>query len=249
MSDKANKPESPVSATVVSSDDANLKRGVEVSPSEDPASVSSDTKRPKILKEDDEDVPDLAPILGIKVGDRLEVEWDIEDESSPEDETTPDEPVKTRWWRATLLEHDGMTEDGCAIRTLEYDAWPEGGFPDKSREGVIFIGRDKLVDMETHEQMQFRLLSEDNSSVFFVRVDEVESMVNSLLEGALSKAAGSFNSLSRAQQGAIADKIASKKEKLIELLQNYMNDDNDSTNRVVTAADAHRLLTQAMLEG
>ena len=85
--------------------------------------------------------------------------------------------------------------------------------------------------------------------MFFVRVDEVESMVNSLLEGAFSKAAGSFNSLSRSQQGAIADKIASKKEKLIELLQNYMNDDNDSTNRVVTAADAHRLLTQAMLEG
>jgi hypothetical protein len=242
MSNKANKPEMQASASAPS-DDATLKRRVEAVAAEEDG-PSSDTKRPKSVSEDDQDAPDLASILGIKAGDRLEVKWDIGEETKPNE----NEQVTTRWWGATLLETDGKVEDGCAIRTLEYDAWPEGGFPDKSREEIIFIGRDTLVDVETQDQMEFRLLSEDNSAVFFVGIDEVESLVNTLLEGALKKAAGSFNTLPRAHQAAIADKIASKKEKLIELLQNYMSDE-DSANRVVTAADAHRLLAQAMQEG
>ena len=246
MSSKTNKSETPASsASAPSGEEATLKRRVETVDTEEEG-PSSDTKRPKSVCEDDQDAPDLARILGINPGDRLEVKWDIGgDETKSANES--EQVTTTRWWGATLLEHDGKFEDGCAIRALEYDAWPEGGFPEKSTEEIIFIGRDTLVDVETQDQMEFRLLSEDNSAVFFVGIDEVESLVNTLLEGALQKSAGSLNTLPRARQAAIADKIASKKEKLINLLKNYMRTD-DNTNRVVTAADAHRLLAQAMQE-
>lgn len=226
MSDKANNVEKNGSST-----DEGKKRSAP-----EPATV--DLKRAKPVE-----TLDLGVSLGIKAGDRLEVQWEI---GEPEDGS-----AETRWWGATLLEHDGKTDDdGVAIRVLQYDEWAEGGFPEKSKEEIIFIGRDVLVDVKTQEQLGFRLLSDDNSAVLFLGIDEVENVVNTLLEGALSNVSDGFNRLPRAQQAFVAEQVASKKAKLIELLKKHMEEmgNEENGNRVVTADDARRLLAQAMME-
>jgi len=228
MSDKANKP------AETSADEGNLKRAAEET-EEEAASSSSDAKRSKPAV-----ISDVAITLGIKAGDRLEVQWEIGE----------GENTETRWWRATLLEYDGETVcEGVAIRELEYDAWPEGGFPEKSKEQILFLSRDTLVDIETQEQMTYNLLSDDGSAVVFVRVDEVETMVNSLLEGALSNVSAAFNGLPRAQQAFVAEQVASKKTKFVELLQNHLEELKEDGKYVLTDDDAQRLLAQAIAEG
>jgi len=233
-----------VEQAVKKGDEGNLKRSASKVDKEDEAELSSSAaKRSKKPAE----VLDLALTMGIKAGDRLEVEWEIGDAEGKEDED-----VTTRWWGATLLEHDGKTEEeGVAIRVLEYDALPELGFPEKSREEVIFISHDVLVNYETQDQLPFRLLSDDDSAVFWVRGEEIGELVNTILQSAMSKTAGGFNGLPRAQQALVAEKIAAKKEKLVELLQNHIKEIRETTgNRgVVTAEDAQRLLAQAMREG
>ena len=243
MSNKVNnsKPDE-VEQAVKKGDEGNLKRPASKVDKDETELSSSTAKRSKKPAE----VLDLALTMGIKAGDRLEVEWEIGDAEGKEEDVT------TRWWGATLLEHDGKTEEeGVAIRVIEYDALPDHGFPEKSREEVIFISHDVLVDYETQDQLPFRLLSDDDSAVFWIRGEEIGELVNTILQSAMSKTAGGFNGLPRAQQAAVAEKIAAKKEKLVELLQNHIKEIRETTgNRgVVTAEDAQRLLAQAMMEG
>ena len=99
MSNKVNnsKPDE-VEQAVKKGDEGNLKRSASKVDKEDETELSSsEAKRSKKPAE----VLDFALTMGIKAGDRLEVEWEIGDAEGKEEDVT------TRWWGATLLEHDG----------------------------------------------------------------------------------------------------------------------------------------------
>jgi hypothetical protein len=188
------------------------------------------------------EVYDLAETMGFKAGDRLEVEWEIVDASStPGTHEADDALARTRWWGATLMEHDGRTEDSVAIRTLDYDPYVEGGFPDHSKEDVIFLGRDLLVDPVTQTELQFRRQGAEEEDTVYVGREDIESIVNATLAQALQRNQSSWNAMEPSKQAFIASMIAEKKEKLTELLSSHAD-----ANGVVTADDMRTILTQTM---
>jgi len=145
---------------------------------------------------------------------------------------------ESRWWGATLLEHDGRTIDSVAIRTLDYDPYPDGGFPDRSLDDVIFIGPDTLVNHPSHDQeLSFRIV--DAEATISLRHDEVADVVNDAIMQALRKNARGWGSLTAAQQAVVAEQVATKKQKLIDLLQSQ-------DKAVVTASDMQEILAQTM---
>mmetsp|Transcript_12455 Transcript_12455/g.28084 ORF Transcript_12455/g.28084 Transcript_12455/m.28084 type:complete len:298 (+) Transcript_12455:75-968(+) len=155
---------------------------------------------------------DLAITFGFQPGDRIEVEWDVEDE----------EAVSTRWWGSTLLPYDGRVcsddEGNVAIRTLRYDAYPEGGFEEPSDEDVIFISSNLLADPETRTLLNYRRAGSEEEVVVQADRSSVEGVVNAVLQAALAKQNAAWNTMTPAQQADIASKIAARKQKLVELL-------------------------------
>jgi hypothetical protein len=187
-----------------------------------------ETKR---SRSDREEVLDLTLAIGLKPGDRLEVEWEIGDESDSK-------PTETRWWGATLLEHDGRTEDTVAVRVIDYDPYPEGGFSERSLEDVIFLQPDTLVDLETHEEMRFRREGE-GEEIWFNR-SQLEEVVNATLTNAMQKNSQAWKVLNSAQQATVASTVASKKEKLLDLLTSHQG--------FLTSNDMRSYLAQAVTE-
>jgi len=170
---------------------------------------------------------DLAVSLGYKDGDRFEVEWDVEDN---------EDDVDTHWWGATLLPYDGRVKEQVAVRTLKYDPYPEGGFPEYSSEDVIFLSSNMLADPETRDYLNYRKAGSEEE----YELDSVECTVNSILEAALSKNKAAWNTMSAAQQADIASKIALKKQKLVSLLQEQTG--------VVTSQGMQAILAKTMSE-
>ena len=161
-----------------------------------------------------------------KPGDRLEVQWEVEDEGD----------VVTRWWGATLEAHDGRTEDSVAIRVLDYDPFPEKGFPERSREDVIFLGNDLLVSPDSQTQLTFRREG-DSEPVVWYNEGGLNEQLNKILMGALDNHKAAWNGLDPAQQAVIAEKIKHKKEKLMEVLRDQKS--------VITPSGIKDILQQA----
>jgi len=202
-----------------------------------------DSKRSRsecLPQEENEELLDLAETMGLKPGDRLEVLWQVGEDNSDHDDTNDDKNVLTHWWGATLLEHDGRTEDSVAIRVLDYDPFPEGGYPDRSLEDVVFINKDVIVDFETQGELTFRREGEEEPDIYLGQ-SQIEEVVNATLMNAFHKNSAAWNKLDRAQQARIADIIATKKEKLLNLLLNH-------EGCVVTSADMKTILARAMTE-
>lgn len=86
----------------------------------------------------------------IHVGDRLEVEWQIGFEGAS----------MTHWWGATLVSEDS-SKQGKTYCTLEYDPFPEGNFPESSRERVVFKSKEKLLSFSINKNLKYRKLHED----------------------------------------------------------------------------------------
>lgn len=111
------------------------------------ANESSATKKKKSA------MPDVATKLGYNEGDRIEVYWKrgIDDNS-----------CISQWWCAKLLPHDGRClnndseenkeDNNTAIRVLEYDAYPAGGFPTTTRQDVIFVASNVLISFGQEER-------------------------------------------------------------------------------------------------
>lgn len=221
------------------------------------------------------EILDLARSMELKAGDRIEVQWEVdingnnEEEEEEEEEgkgpseepTAVDEstPSHVHWWGATLLEHDGRTDDHVAIRTLLYDPYPDGGFPESSREDVIFMGPNVLLSYPSQDELNYRILTADGSEVSYIisNDQDIEELVDTILTNALQNTSSSFQQLDRSQQIRVAEQIATKKEKLIQLIKEHMMDDGGShpndlsttgnpRNRTVTAQDALTLLARAM---
>ena len=223
---------------------------------ENKSSASSPTPQEEIL--------DLARSMELNAGDRLEVQWEVdinddqdqdkvdEDDVRPtSDEGTTTMEPHVHWWGATLLEHDGRTDDQVAIRTLLYDPYPEGGFPEASREDVIFMGPNVLLSYPSQDELNYRILTADGSEVSYIisNDQDIEELVDTILSNALQNTSSTFQLLERSQQIKVAEKIATKKEKLIELIKEHMMNGQESllqSNRTVTAQDALLLLARAM---
>lgn len=183
-------------SSVAEQDDTLKRRAPEQAPS------------PKAEKRAKTEAPlDLAVTLGYKDGDRIEVEWEIENDN--EDKTV-------HWWGATLLKHDGRTEDSVAIRQLLYDPYKDF---ESSKEDVIFLGDDLLVSPDSQNQLKFRREGEDE--VTWYNEGDLNQKLNTILMGALTKNETAWKILPPARQALIASKIASKKEKLIEALRDH----------------------------
>eukprot|EP00980_Cylindrotheca_fusiformis_P006474 scaffold1377_cov126-Cylindrotheca_fusiformis.AAC.19 len=191
----------PVSASSSNDKEEGTKR----SASEVSALSDSDNNPAKRARKDDPPPLDLAVTLGYKEGDRLEVQWEIENDKGE---------VEVHWWGATLLEFDGRTEDSVAIRQLLYDAYRDF---EPSKEDVIFIGYDELASPDSQNQMKFR--REDREEVLWYNEGDLEETLNGILMGAMTKNQSTWKTLPPAQQAAIAEKIAMKKEKLMAALK------------------------------
>lgn len=166
----------------------------------------------------------------------------------------------SRWWRATLKPWDGIHREGMAIRSLLYDAYPSGGFPDPSLEMVIFAEQpNRLVTYPGLEPMIFRaekhlssdekdrLTPVDESDLGHIVVagrEGIEQLVDDLLIGALRKNNAQWSKLSAAQQAIIADSVARKKARLLELMEEHLE-----SHDVVSSSDMQRILTLTMETG
>ena len=209
---------------------------VEASVEHQSEEVTATTKRQR--NDGEQESLDLAETLGYKAGDRFEVQWEIHEQSN--DEASSEVP-KTRWWGATLLEHDGRTEDSVAIRVLDYDPYPEGGFPERSQEDVIFLGKTTLVNPVSQDELTYR--QEGSDTTIWLRRGQVEDVVNETLKNALQNNSRAWGSMSQAQQALVAGAVAEKKEKLVDLLLNHCPDGG-----VITSSDMQSILSRTMEE-
>lgn len=228
----------PVVQRKQSEDDGDVVANGEKAAEEQDAKTSTDEvkdddgprKRAKVENDSDSAAApplDLALTLGYKEGDRIEVQWEIEDDGN----------VEVHWWGATLLKHDGRTTDSVAIRSLEYDSKPDLGFVDKSVEDVIFLGDDLLVSPDSQVELKYRREGE-KEEVFRYNDGDLDEQLNAILMGALNKKKAAWDNLPPAQQALIAEKIATKKEKLKEVLKAQDDD-------VITSTTIQAVLRQA----
>jgi hypothetical protein len=218
--------------TISKEDEGSLKRkassgaATSTTDTEDCHSSASEDEGGSPKRPRSESVPlDLAPTLGLKVGDRIDVHWEIEKNNGE---------TYAHWWGAELLEHDGRTTDEVAIRTIQYDAKPELGFS-SCTDDVIFLGDDIIVSPDSQTQLHYR--REGQEEVFWYNEGDLDAQLNSILMGALDKNRGAWKNLSPVQQAVIAEKIAGKKEKLKEALK--------SRNEVITSAIIKDVLQKA----
>ena len=148
------------------------------------------------------DFVDMAVKMGFKAGDRLEVEWEVGEEN-----------VTKRWWGGVLLEHDGRIAEGFAIRVIDYDPFPEGGFPERSQEDVIFVTQNALLDADSGEELLFRREGED------MTVAVGEDDLNDMMMNVLSKNGEAWSKLTAAQQATVAGIVAIGKERLLDAVK------------------------------
>ncbi len=204
-------PPSPSKTQVV----ASLKRKEmeSSSPSSTIANTTTDhddaAKHARTNNHESDEVLDLALTLGLQPQCRLEVQWDIVDDDTG--------VTRTHWWGATLLEHDGRTEDGVAVRVLDYDPYPDGGFPERSQEDVIIVGGDSMFNLTTESVLNYRREGEEET-VVFKGEDGVRDIVNGILTQVMQNNAQRWSGLTAAQQASVADVVATQKERLIEAL-------------------------------
>lgn len=195
----------------------------------------SPTKRPR--RDETGSVVDVAESLGIKPGDRLSAKWNITFET--------DGRVTTRWWGATLMEHDGRTtDDNVAIRVLQYDPYPEGGFPESSLEDVVFLSRTLLLNDATDELEYRREGSTEEEETVALSEDRLREELNGMITSILNKHGKQWQSLDAAHQARIAELFSTGKEKIIEVVQDRWQKDH----KVIKAEDIPSILEDAFSE-
>lgn len=215
-------PKEEISVNTASTD---LKR-----PSQEDDNRHDLTKRPRTA--DDEAPLDTASVLGLKAGDRVEVRWEISDDETGE--------TDVRWWGATLLEHDGRTtEDGVAIRVLDYDPCEEWGYLERSLEDVVFGNEFFLINPETLDQLFYR--KEGEEAVVGLDEDDLRDELNDMLMGILEKHKTLWQGLDAAKQAQIGELMASGKEAIIATVQSRFVQEG----KPIAAADIPSILQEA----
>lgn len=179
---------------------------------------------PEEASKEDEEFVDKAAELGFKAGDRLEVEWAVGDSETK------------HHWGATLLEHDGRTKEGFALRTLDYDPYPEGGFLERSKEDVVFITQYLLISPETGHQLNFKREGEDEM------VDFNEDVLNEMLANSLQKNKAAWSKLDAAQQAQMGEMIRNGKERLLNAITRRWE---EKPGAAITTEEVPGILEQA----
>ena len=220
------------------------------------AAAATTTEQDVDGDDDDESPVDLAETLGLKAGDRIEVQWEIHEDNdnnndNDDDNNNADNNVKTVWWKATLNEYDGRTTDNVAIRSLHYDARPDLGFPESSTEDVIFLGHDVLMmptDPETQLHYKREGLTEEENDIYAVCQNEtqIEEQLNEVVMNVLQKNSAKWKSLPQAQQSMIADQMSKMKNKLKTKLKSIMESQTVGSQRVITSDMINQILTQQL---
>ena len=191
----------------------------------------SDKKRSRTQSQDETPL-DTAKALGYKPGDRIEVRWELSDDAS--------EKTEVRWWGATLLEHDGRTtEDGVAIRVLDYDPCEEWGYHERSLESVLFGNEFFLINPETLDQLFYRKEGED--SIIGLGEDDLREELNDMLVGILQKHKTLWQGLDAAKQAQIGELMAHGKEAIIATIQSRFVQES----KPIAAADIPSILQEA----
>ena len=121
------------------------------------------------------------------------------------------------------------------------------------------MGPNVLLSYPSQDELNYRILTTDGSEVSYIisNDQDIEDLVDTILSNALQNTSCTFQLLDRSQQIKVADKIATKKERLIQLIQEHMREHNNGPqelaasgtvqrNRTVTAQDALLLLARAM---
>ena len=243
-----------------SSNSGSLKRSHDESDDsvEKPSSVevedgnSNPSKKMKTIE--DVEITDIPSTLNIKDGVRIQVQWDIANDNEG--------TSYTKWWSATLMPHqegrlykleDENDATMVPIRTLQYDAFPEGGFHEISNEDVCFLTEHSLLNMNSMSRAYWRLeddkdweptnddnVDDDEISVgsnanATTRETALRNVLDAVLERALiqSKTLEKMEKLEASQRCFMAEKITHTKEKLVQMLMKQFNDD-DSFENVIT---------------
>jgi len=140
----------------------------------------------------EEEIIDLAKMFGYKPGQRFEVEWHV---SSKENEGD------SKWWGCELLPRSSSNnnedeEDGVVVRNLLYDPKPEWGFPEPSKEEVVFIGENALLTKEQQIESTDNDKNQLKQSKWVLDNEDVRQLryrLDSKASGEESKASGEEN--------------------------------------------------------
>jgi len=92
---------------------------------------------------------DISESLGRKTGDRMEVLWEVEEDNA----------AVVHWWGCTLLPKSKSSKGRkktTAIRTIQYDPYPKGGYHTHTRERIIFLNQQYLRDVSSGKQLYYR---------------------------------------------------------------------------------------------
>eukprot|EP00592_Proboscia_alata_P020888 CAMPEP_0194411960 /NCGR_PEP_ID=MMETSP0176-20130528/10302_1 /TAXON_ID=216777 /ORGANISM="Proboscia alata, Strain PI-D3" /LENGTH=340 /DNA_ID=CAMNT_0039214365 /DNA_START=36 /DNA_END=1058 /DNA_ORIENTATION=- len=192
-------------------------------------------------------------ILDLKPNARLEVRWDlITDEES--------ETTTTRWWGATLLPNadadntspppsryhlldDDATGDAVRIpiRTLRYDAYPDGGYPETACQEVAFLSDELLFDIEAGDSCVWRregqsVPATSQTTSQTTHTDQgvdleydgsregLRNLVDTVLSDVLMGLQTRMKHLTRMQQTVMADKFVKGKEAFVEKMWKLTED-------------------------
>jgi len=214
---------------------------------------------PAFITKSEEVVFDVSKNVGISTGKRCQVQWEIH---------IGDDQTKTKWWSATLLPHDGRThilhDDShdekdrndkvtVPLLQLQYDAFPEEGFPEQSVEDVCFLTDHSLFNVSSETRSYWRIdgdtwepSSDSNEKELFnsdsgespnsLQVDEIVLPGSSpedalrkvlILESALISNGTSYKNMTASQQRIVAENIEKTKEKLVQKLLEQCNSEKD----------------------
>jgi hypothetical protein len=117
---------------------------------------------------------------------------------------------------------------------LLYYRYPEMGFR-SCKDDVVFLGDDLIVSPDSQTQLNYR--REGEEEILWLSQNDLDEQLNGILMGALDKKKNAGKSLDPAQQALIAEKISTKKEKLMEVLKSH--------NEVITSATIKDILQKA----
>lgn len=231
-----------------------------------------------------ESVSDVCETAELKPGDRVQVMWEVHmdniNENSDAAAAVGESSSHKHWWTATLLSKDGRTHELVAddddvddqpvvvpIRTLDYDPYPQGGFPERSLEDVCFLSEHSILNISSGSSAYYRKEGDnweptddyEERIMEAVEADTAEAesqlvsgngatkeeslrhILDTVLQASFASTGGhtKMQQLNPAQRLVVAEQIATAKERLLERI---MQHDGDG---VITAETVRTFMAEA----
>jgi len=153
---------------------------------------------------------------GARIEVQWDLHFDHLDHDDDDDDAPPPHEKQTRWWGGTLLQPDSRThtlqddhddespsssatavaispskQDAVTvpIRVIDYDAYIEGGFLDRSLEDVCFLSDHSLLNVDSDARAYWRKEGEDWEPSLGMDEEERKLMAMPRFDGAAAVAA------------------------------------------------------------